>query len=145
MSALALSMIRGIPITVIALILQFFYYEGAPGLREIPFIDHVPLVRDFTVGRVELERRSAAAEATKDLVSKSELAAQHAINLELERQLEITKRSAEAAAAQAARMTAARDKAQAELEKRIADDVDPADSRWTDHDIERYGRVRGRN
>lgn len=64
----------------IATLLVLAYYEGVPGVNRLPYVDSIPFVREFGVGRVELERR----DAVRGLVQKSEIDALTAI-LEQER------------------------------------------------------------
>lgn len=64
----------------VAALLFLAYYEGVPGVNRLPFVDQFPFIREFGVGRVELERRAA----TSGLVQQSELDALSAV-LEQER------------------------------------------------------------
>jgi hypothetical protein len=64
-----------------AVVLALAYYEGIPGFNRLPFLDRVPLLREFVIGRVELERRAAVA----GMVSAAELAALRAQLAEAER------------------------------------------------------------
>lgn len=77
-----------------AALLALAYYEGIPGINRMPYVDHIPLVRELGVGRVELERRKAV----EGLVKQAELDALSAI-LDQER----AKASAAAAMATEAR------------------------------------------
>lgn len=54
-------LIRQLGLTGCAILLALAFYEGVPGLNRLPFLEHVPLLREFGVGRVELARREAVA------------------------------------------------------------------------------------
>lgn len=41
--------------------LSIAFYEGVPGINRLPYLDSVPIVAQFGVGRVEIERRKAVA------------------------------------------------------------------------------------
>jgi hypothetical protein len=58
-----------------AAVLVVLYYEGAPVVNRLPYVDQIPLIREFGVGRVEIERRAATA----GLVKQSELDALSAV------------------------------------------------------------------
>ncbi|APG88024.1 hypothetical protein SAMCCGM7_pC0826 (plasmid) [Sinorhizobium americanum CCGM7] len=75
MVAVILWIVRQISITGCALLFILGFYEGVPGIRDVPFVDRVPFVREFIVGRVKLEAGKAAAAATEVLVARSELEA----------------------------------------------------------------------
>jgi hypothetical protein len=78
--AIILYTIRQLGLTGCAVLLALAYYEGTPGINRMPFVDQIPFVREFGVGRVELERRKAVA----GMVTKAENAALAAV-LALER------------------------------------------------------------
>ncbi|TCN17297.1 hypothetical protein [Sinorhizobium americanum] len=73
--AVILWIVRQIGITGCALLFILAFYEGVPGIRDVPFVDRVPFVREFIVGRVKLGAGKAAAAATEVLVARSELEA----------------------------------------------------------------------
>lgn len=58
-----------------AAVVVILYYEGAPVVNRLPYVDQIPFIREFGVGRVELERRAATA----GLVKQSELDALSAV------------------------------------------------------------------
>jgi hypothetical protein len=58
-----------------AVLLLLAYYEGVPGVNRLPYVDSLPFVREFGVGRVELERR----DAVRGLVRQSEIDALSAV------------------------------------------------------------------
>lgn len=58
-----------------AALLAVAYYEGVPGVNRLPYIEALPFVREFGVGRVEMERRAAV----RGLVKQSELDAMKAV------------------------------------------------------------------
>lgn len=131
------SIARLIGVTGCAVLALLAYYEGIPGIRDIPGTAHIPIVREFIAGRVEKVAAERVAAATANLVARSELTAARSRAAELERQIDINKKLAESASrqAQAARIDA--DRAREELEKKIANDRDPDISRWRQRDLDR--------
>lgn len=73
--ALLLAVLRFLGPAGIAAVLVYFYYEGAPIVNRLPYVDQIPIIRELGVGRVELERREAVA----GLVKQSELDALAAV------------------------------------------------------------------
>lgn len=63
-----------------AALLVLVFYEGVPGINRLTIIEQIPFIREFGVGRVELERRKAAA----DILRRGDAAALSA-RLEQER------------------------------------------------------------
>lgn len=120
-----------------AVVALLIYYEGIPGLRDIPFASSIPVVRDLVVGKVEKAAAEAVEKATANLVARAELTTAEAKAAELGRQLDIMKRMADAAQKQAAAARVEADRAREALEKAIEDDRDPDDSRWSQHDLDR--------
>lgn len=92
------SIARLIGVTGCAVLALLAYYEGIPGIRDIPGTAHIPIVRDFIAGRVEKVAAERVAAATADLVARSELIAARSRAAELERQIDINKKLAESAA-----------------------------------------------
>ena len=66
------AVIRLIGLPAAILIVLLVYYEGFPFLRNIPFIDRVPVVRELITGRVASERVKAADEARQGYVLLAE-------------------------------------------------------------------------
>jgi predicted short-subunit dehydrogenase-like oxidoreductase (DUF2520 family) len=128
----------GPPLVVAALIVAF--YEGVPGLRDIPGISYIPVVRDFVVGRVQAQRALATEAALEGYVARTELKAAQAQAARLQKQVNDNARLAAEATTQTAIARAQRDKANADLEKRIAADEDPNISRWRQLDLDRLRR-----
>jgi len=48
-----------------AALLALAYYEGVPGINRLTIIEQIPFIREFGVGRVELERREAVADISR--------------------------------------------------------------------------------
>jgi len=119
---------------VVALVV---YYEGVPGLRDIPGVQHIPIVRDLVVGQIEKEKAEAVRTATADLVDRAELVAVREKADEFLRQINIMKRLAAEAEKKAVEARLEADRAREELEKAIAEDTDPDVSRWRQHDLDR--------
>ncbi|MFN3833367.1 MAG: hypothetical protein ACK4SQ_14170 [Allorhizobium sp.] len=94
MTAILAAVLRILGPAGIAAVVVYFYYEGAPIVNRLPYVDQVPIIRELGVGRVELERR----EAVKGLVTQAEMDALAAV-LDQER----AKASAAAAMATEAR------------------------------------------
>lgn len=141
-----LSIIFGIvkffgPVVVTAAIIVGFY-EGVPGLRDIPFIGSVPVIREFIVGRVEIESAKAAKVAKEGYVARSELTAAKAEAERYRIQAIQNAAFAEQAREQAKTANAERDRALADQEKINAEDKDPDVSRWRQYDLDRYNGVR---
>ena len=120
-----------------AIVALLIYYEGVPGLRDMPFVSHIPIVRDLVVGKVDRAAAEAVEKATATLVARAELSTAQAKADELRRQLDIMKRMADAAQKQAAAAQVEADHAREALEKALEDDRDPDDSRWSQHDLDR--------
>lgn len=137
MSGLLLAIARYLGVAGCAVVALLVYYEGIPGVRDIPGIAHLPVVRDLVVGKVEKAAAAASEKATANLVARTELTAAQAKANELRRQLDIAKRLADAAQKQAIAAQGEADSARETLEKRIEDDRNPADSRWRQHDLDR--------
>ncbi|WP_245494998.1 hypothetical protein [Rhizobium ruizarguesonis] len=78
--------IQAIGTVGMTIIIMLGYYEGVPGLRDIPFAGKIPVVREFIVGRVELERGKAADAAREGYVLLAEKTAAEAQVVEMERQ-----------------------------------------------------------
>lgn len=141
MAALLLWIARQIGVTGCVVLVLLGFYEGVPGLRDIPFVDRLPFFREFVVGRVKLEAAKAAAAATEGLVKRSELTAAKARAAALEEQIAISRRMAAAALRQADADRRERDQAERELEARIDADRknssgDDGCGTWTDRDDE---------
>ncbi|MGO7560563.1 hypothetical protein ACC754_14055 [Rhizobium johnstonii] len=121
----------------LTILLMLGFYEGVPGLRDIPFAGKIPVVREFIVGRVELERGKAADAAREGYVARSELTAARA---EAERyRLQAVQNSIFAADArrQAADAASRLNQKLSEQEKESANDTDPDVSRWRQYDLDR--------
>ncbi len=113
------------------------YYEGLPGLRDIPGISHVPVIREFIVGRVQQERSKAAEAAVEGLVARSELIAAKA---EAERYRIQSIQNVLFADEARRQATTANAKLAAELagqERKDEEDTDPDVSRWRQYDLDR--------
>lgn len=136
MGAVLLWLIRQIGITGCAVLLLLGYYEGVPGLRDIPFVDRIPVVREFIAGRVATASAEASAHATKDLVGRVELTAAEARVRALEAQILIQRRMAEAERRQADRAREQAETARRELEARIAEDTTDDGGAWSARDDE---------
>lgn len=74
----------GLPLCIVLGMLG--YYEGVPALRDIPFADRIPVVRELIGGRVPAERAKAASEARAGYVLESEKIAAEAKAAKLERE-----------------------------------------------------------
>lgn len=75
MSAILAAILRFLGPAGVAAVLVYFYYEGAPIVNRLPYVDQIPMIRELGVGRVELARREALA----GLVKQSELDALAAV------------------------------------------------------------------
>jgi DNA-binding transcriptional regulator YdaS (Cro superfamily) len=125
------------PVVIVAA-LMLAYYEGVPGLRDIPGISYVPVVREFIVGRVQAQRALASEAAVEGYVSRTEMKAAQAVAARLQWQADENARLAAEATKQTAIARAQADRANANLEKRIAaDNNNPDVSRWRQLDLDR--------
>ncbi|WP_416065431.1 hypothetical protein ACK9YZ_01395 [Rhizobium sp. ZK1] len=134
---IVVELVKAIGAVGITIIVMLGYYEGVPGLRDIPFISHVPVIREFIVGRVQSERSKAAEAAAEGVVSRSELTAARA---EADRyRKQATENAIFAAEARQQAQDASTRLAQqlAQQEKESADDTDPDVSRWRQYDLDR--------
>ncbi|WP_183613581.1 hypothetical protein [Rhizobium leguminosarum] len=134
----AIQAIGAVGMTIISML---GYYEGVPGLRDIPFVGKIPVIREFIVGRVEIERGRAADAAREGYVARSELTAAKA---EAERyRLQAVQNAIFAADArrQAEDASARLKRKLSEQEKLNDEDTDPGVSRWRQYDLDRlYGK-----
>lgn len=136
MSALLLWVARQIGLTGCAVLLLLGYYEGIPGLRDIPFVDRIPVAREFIAGRVATASADAAKRAAKDLVDRVELTAAKEHVKALELQILIHKQMAEAERRQADRAREQAESARRDLEARIVEDTEDDGCTWTHRDVE---------
>ena len=60
---------------VAGMALCILYYEGAPLVRDIPYISAVPIVGDLAIGRVQVRVNEAVTAAQHGYAIQSELAA----------------------------------------------------------------------
>lgn len=56
MSAILAVIVRQIGFAGCALLLLLGHYEGVPGLRDIPYVTSIPVLREFIAGRVQTLR-----------------------------------------------------------------------------------------
>lgn len=122
--------------------LTLAYYEGVPGLRDIPGSTHLPIIREFIVGRVRMERAKAAEAATEGMVSRFEKQRLQARAEELQRQIDIISRRAEEARAQALSAENETEQSRKRLERKVEGDNDPNISRWRQLDLDRMREFR---
>ncbi|MBB3234458.1 hypothetical protein [Phyllobacterium endophyticum] len=85
MTVVAILRALGIPLCIFLVMLG--YYEGVPVLRDIPFADRVPVVRELIAGRVPSERAKAADAARQGYVTEARATAAEAKTAELQRQV----------------------------------------------------------
>jgi DNA-binding transcriptional regulator YdaS (Cro superfamily) len=145
-AAVVLKVIDGVvkffgPVVVVAAIIIAFY-EGVPGLRDIPGISYVPVIRDFVVGRVQAQRALASEAAVEGYVSRTELKAAQAEAARLKKQADDNARFAADAHKQAAVARLERDRALSQTEKDSAEETDPNISRWRQPDLDRLSERR---
>ncbi|QRM55165.1 hypothetical protein [Sinorhizobium sp. BG8] len=112
------------------------YYEGLPIVREIPFVDRVPFLRDVIVGRVKTERAKAAEAAIEGYVQRSKLAAANALLAKANEEALLATRKAREAEAQAKAARIAEKQANERLEDAIAKDTGDDGCTWSDGDLE---------
>ncbi|MGO6707586.1 hypothetical protein [Rhizobium johnstonii] len=122
------------------IIIMLGYYEGVPGLRNIPFAGKIPVVREFIVGRVELERGKAADAAREGYVLLAEKTAAEAQVVEMERQRNAAAQASEEHRKRLEASQAAEQSAKDTLEQEIsahekALDAAGSNCRLTDADV----------
>lgn len=83
------SIIRLIGLPAVIIIGLLAYYEGVPFLRDIPFIDHIPVVRELITGRVASEAAKAADKAREGYVLQAQAIAAQAEADKLKRDLAV--------------------------------------------------------
>lgn len=81
------TIIRTLGLPICAILLLLAYYEGVPVLRDIPFADRIPVVRELITGRVATESAKAATAARAGYVLLAEKTAAEAKATELLRQV----------------------------------------------------------
>lgn len=99
LSILINAVIAGAP----AILLMFAFYEGVPVLRDIPFIDRVPVVRELLVGRVPVQAAKARDEGA---LSERLVWQEKQRRLDLKRETERLEAQAKIDAAEKARLDA---------------------------------------
>jgi hypothetical protein len=57
------AIVRTIGLPICAILVLLAYYEGVPVLRDIPYADRIPVVRELITGRVATEAAKAAEAA----------------------------------------------------------------------------------
>lgn len=136
MSAILAVIIRQLGFAGCALLLLLGYYEGVPGLRDIPNITSIPVLREFVAGRVQTVAADAVRRATRDLVERTELTAAKAKAEALQREITKTIQMADAARRQADTARIEAETARNELEARIESDTSEDGCTWSDGDLE---------
>jgi hypothetical protein len=81
-----LIVLRALGLPACIIIGMLAYYEGVPGLRDIPFADRIPVVRELITGRVATESAKAATTARAGYVLEAEKTAAEAKAAKLERE-----------------------------------------------------------
>jgi len=124
----------GLPVCIIIALLG--YYEGVPFLRDIPFADRIPVVRELITGRVATEKAKAASLAREGYVALTEKTALEA-QLAKERQDRLLAAQLyDEAQKRATAALRAKKAADEKLRKNIQGDSGPDGAVWTDSDIE---------
>jgi len=136
MSAVLAVIVRQIGFAGCALLLLLGYYEGVPGLRDIPYVTSIPILREFLDGRVQNAAADAVKRATRDLVERTELTAARAKAAELEKQITKFVQMADAARRQADTARIDAETARNELEAKIENDTSDDGCTWSDRDLE---------
>jgi len=124
----------GLPVCIIIVLLG--YYEGVPFLRDIPFADRIPVVRELITGRVATEKAKAASAARAGYVELSEKTALEAQLAEEQRSRLLASQLYDEARKRATAAEQAKKVADEKLTKNIQGDSGPDGAFWTDRDIE---------
>ncbi|MGF0540579.1 hypothetical protein ACQQ2Q_21500 [Agrobacterium sp. ES01] len=122
----------------------YFYYEGVPVLNRLPIVDQIPIMREFGVGRVELERREAVSTATTELLGAADLAAAKAVIEKIQRDRETAVMLQRQASAEAAELKQKDQEDRDALDAATAADNDGDGAYYTDGDRRRLCSFRKR-
>lgn len=133
MTILTIIRTLGLPLCIVLGMLG--YYEGIPALRDIPFADHIPVVRELITGRVATESAKAATEAREGFVVLSEKTALEAQLAKERRDRLLASQLYDEAQKRATAAAAAKKVADEKLEQAIREDAGvPGGGVWTDDD-----------
>lgn len=124
----------GLPVCIVIGLLA--YYEGVPFLRDIPFADRIPVVRELITGRVATEKAKAASAAREGFVALSEKTALEAQLAEEKRLRLLASQLYDEARKRATAAAVAKKVANENLNKTIHGDDSSDGAVWTDSDIE---------
>jgi hypothetical protein len=109
------------------------FYEGVPVLRDIPFADRIPVVRELITGRVATEAAKAAEAARSGYVVLSEKTALKAQLAKERRDRFLASQLYDEAQKRATAAAAAKKVADEKLEETIREDAgQPGGGVWTD-------------
>lgn len=84
------AILRALGLPLVIVIGFIAYYEGIPFLKDIPFADRIPVVRELLTGRVQSERAKAADTARSGYVLLSEKIAAEAEAAKLKKDADAT-------------------------------------------------------
>lgn len=123
----------GLPFCIFIGMLGF--YEGVPVLRDIPFADRIPVMRELITGRVATESAKAAAVAREGFVSLAEKTALEAQLAKERRDRLLASLLYDEAQKRSTAAAAAKKVADEKLEQTIREDAGVPDGGvWTDDD-----------
>jgi hypothetical protein len=127
-----------------AILLLLAYYEGVPVLRDIPFADRIPVVRELIAGRVATERAKAATDARAGFVALSEKTALEAQLAKEQRDRLVASQLYDEALKRATAAAEANRKANERLENIINGDTSADGSYPSQSDLDWVSRHRGK-
>jgi hypothetical protein len=130
------AIVRTIGLPICAILVLLAYYEGVPVLRDIPYADRIPVVRELITGRVPTERAKAASEAREGFVALSEKTALEAQLAKERRDRLLASQFYDEAQKRATAAAAAKKVADEKLAKTIKGDTSTDGAVWSDSDIE---------
>jgi hypothetical protein len=124
----------GLPVCIIIALLG--YYEGVPFLRDIPFADRIPVVRELITGRVATEKAKAASAAREGFVALSEKTALEAQLAKERRDNLLASQLYDEAIKRAAAAQQAKKVADEKLAKIILEDTGADGAVWSADDLQ---------
>ncbi len=137
MTAFLAWLVRLIGLGGVAFVALALFVYGIPGASRIPYLTSIPVIGDFTAGRMNTYAQEQVKLALRGYVLESEKAAAEAKVSEMERQRNAALQSLEEYRKLAVADEIVKQDLEAKLEKAIQDDNSNAgdgDYRWSDAD-----------
>jgi hypothetical protein len=139
------AILRALGLPACIFLVMLAYYEGVPALRDIPFADRIPVVRELIAGRVPTERANASREAREGFVALTEKTALEAQLAKEQRDRLLASQLYDEARKRATAAAAAKKVADEKLERTIREDAGvPGGGVWTADDDQWVRNHRGK-